>query len=153
MVAMATVYILQGLVAAGKSTLARQLAQSTGAAILNPDTMVVAGTSENWDARFQQAVQQMWTQATDYLAAGRDVILDMGFWYKADRDQARALAKRYGAAVKHYYLRVPENILRERIVATRPAVWAEKHLADFARNQAAFEPPTPEEAAEVIENY
>ncbi len=153
-----TLYIIQGFIGAGKSTFSKKLAEEMGAVHLNPDSWVGRFFDKekymsDWDACFEETVQRLWQVAREDLANGKDVIFDMGFWLKKDRDYARRVAKECDAFCKHIYLQVPDEILKERIIADRPPHWAEIHLKNFEKNKAKFEEPTREENAIVINNY
>ena len=154
----ATLYIIQGFIGAGKSTFSRKLSQETGAIHLNPDEWVLKYFKQdeymkNWDTCFESTVDKLWEMAKQYLNNGKDVIFDMGFWLKKDRDLARDVARKCNADCKLYYLYVPDNILKERIVADRPPEWAERHLQNFDNNKKRFEEPQPDENAIIINNF
>lgn len=151
-------YIIQGLVGSGKTTFAKKIAAETNAVHLNPDEWVTANYTKaeymaNWNNCFDDALIKLWNKTIEYLKDGQSVIFDMGFWYKKDRSFARVIAKECGADIKHYYLVVPDDVLKERIISTRPKEWAEKHLAKFDENKLSFEAPTEDENAEIINNF
>ena len=77
----------------------------------------------------------------------------MGFWKREDRDYARSIANECDANVIHYYLNVPNEILKERIVKTRSKEWAQIHLNNFESNLLKFEPPREDENVIIINNY
>lgn len=154
----AKLYIIQGFIGAGKSTFSKKLAEQTQAVHLNPDEWVTNYFSKeqymsNWNECFDRTLELLWNKTKEYLSAGQDVIFDMGFWQKKDRIFARQLAKEYGAQLVHYYLYVPDEILKQRIIATRPPEWAKIHLQNFESNKAKFELPDAEEACITIDNY
>lgn len=151
-------YIIQGLVGSGKTTFAKKLSDETGATHLNPDEWVTsiytkAEYTADWNKCFDEALIRLWNKTIELLNDNKSVVFDMGFWYKKDRNFARVIAKECGAEFKHYYLVVPDKILKERIVNSRPKEWADKHLARFDENKLSFEPPSDEENAIIIENY
>lgn len=151
-------YIIQGFIGAGKTTFSKKLSRDTGAIRLNADEWVVEHFSESeynldWNTCFDKAVSTLWGEAEKYLRAGQDVIFDMGFWKKQDRDFARDFAGRLGAECKHYYLYVPDEILKQRIINARPEEWAKKHLQNFDKNKSAFEEPKEDEDFIKINNF
>ena len=155
---MATLYIIQGFIASGKTTYSKKLAKQTHATHLNPDEQISKLFSKenymnNWNECFDQTTTYLWDKAKKLLLSGQDVIFDMGFWHKKDRDFARKLAKDCNSECKHIYLYVPDEILKERIVSSRPPEWAEKHLKNFEKNKQSFEEPTDNEVVEVIKNF
>lgn len=154
----ATLYIIQGFIAAGKSTFSRNLAIETNAIHLNPDEWVTKLYKKeiymnNYSECFDNTLEILWDKTKDYLNRGYDVIFDMGFWKREDRVYARSIADECDANVIHYYLNVPSKILKERIIKTRSKEWAEIHINNFEKNLSEFEPPFEDEHAIVISNY
>lgn len=154
----ATLTIIQGFIGAGKSTFSKKLSLETGAVHLNPDERISKTFDRtfymnNWDECFHFVTKQLWNETKTYLNNGKDVIFDMGFWKKIDRDYARKIAQDCHADLKLYYLSVPDDILKERILADRPPEWAKIHLQNFDKNKALFEEPSDDENAIVIKNY
>lgn len=150
----ATVYLMHGFPAAGKSTFARKLAEASGAIRLNADEFcgahyTPAELSAAWDECFGRAVDTLWQQTAQHAAAGHDVILDFGFWTRASRDDARARIAAMGAACVHYYLDTPEDILLMRLRAREGDI-AARNLANFKLLFKQFEPPAADEGAVVI---
>lgn len=155
--AKATLYIIQGFIASGKTTFSKKLANEKNAVHLNPDEIVTKMYDkdyymENWNICFDNAVSSMWDMAKQYLIKNKDVILDMGFWKREDREYARSIAKSTNAKYIHYYLYVPDEVLKERIIQTRPDEWVKLHLENFEKNKANFEVPKDEDVV-VIHNY
>ena len=154
----AVLHIMQGFIGAGKSTYAKNLALEFGAVHLNPDAWVTERIPKeeymrDWDKYFAAAVEAIWQEAAKHLADGTDVVLDMGFWFRKDRDYAKMIAEKSGAGFKHYYIYAPDEILKQRIVASRPPEWAAKHLENFAENKKKFQEPEKDEMPIVIQNY
>lgn len=153
-----TLYIIQGFIGAGKSTFSKKLAEETGAVILNPDQWVSKLFNRDeymsdWNRCFGEAVATLWQRAEGILKEGNDVIFDMGFWHKKDRDFARKVAEKCGAEVVQYYLYVPDEILKKRIIDSRPPHWAKIHIENFDKNKENFEIPLSEENAIIINNF
>lgn len=153
-----TLYIIQGFIGSGKSTFSKKLAGETGAIILNPDDYVVSNFSreeymKNWEECFNNALDKLWLKAKSLLQENRSVVFDMGFWKKADRDLARNIARKLNVKFLHYYLEVPDDILKQRIINSRPKEWADLHIKNFENNKLNFEKPTKEENVIIIKNY
>lgn len=153
-----TLYIIQGFIGAGKSTFSKKLTKETGASILNPDEWVSKlftkeECEQEWDRCFDNAVAILWEKAKSLLKEGISVIFDMGFWFKKDRDFARKVAEECGAETVLYYLYVPDEILKKRIIDSRPPRWAKIHIENFDKNKEKFEIPLPEENAIKINNF
>ena len=76
-----------GLPASGKTTLARQLAESYGAVRLNTDEWESALGIDPFDEGFQTRLEaQCWELAQRLLVLGTSVVLEWGFWARSERD-------------------------------------------------------------------
>ena len=107
-----------GLPAAGKTTLARQLAADRGAVRLTKDEWLWALGSTPWDAPTQEKVEhELWRLAQEILRLGLSVVLDFGLWARIERDEMRSVARRFGVGVELHYLDVPADELWRRIDA------------------------------------
>jgi predicted kinase len=140
--------LLCGLPAAGKSTLARGLADAYGAVRLNPDAWEVALGVDPFDEGFQARLEaQFWDLAQRLLELGVSVVLEWGFWARSERDEKRLAARRFGVAVELRFLDVPFQELVQRVTARHAAgglAITARHMADYRRR---FEPPTDDELA------
>lgn len=151
-------YIIQGFIASGKTTYSTKLAKQNNAVHLNPDKIVEEMFEKeeymkNWDKCFNSALIKMWEVAKENLLAGKSVVLDMGFWNRADRDIARAMAQKCCADFKHIYLYAPDEILKKRIIETRSFEWANLHIENFHKNKLRFEEPQEDEEYTKINNF
>lgn len=134
---MATLHLIHGFVGVGKTTYARQLEKDTAAIRFTHDEWMVRLYGHNppedafadYDSRVAAVI---WDVTIKLLALGTDVILDFGFWSRAARDEARAIAQAAQAEVKLHFITCSEEVMRER-VATRnsnlPAdsLWIDEH--------------------------
>ena len=150
---MPTLYLLCGLPGSGKTTLARQLEREHGALRLCPDEWMeplygVNLPESELDAHRTPVENVQWEIAARALQLGLNVVLENGFWSRAERDDFRRRGVGLGADVELRYLDVSreklweclsrrnENLPRHTFPITKPnldAWWA------------LFEPPGPEE--------
>lgn len=151
---MPTLSIIQGFIAAGKTTFAEKSAAETGAVVLNADRWVTEHYTEkdysaDWDKCYSDAVDALWRVAEEKIRAGQDVIMDLGFWSRASRVHARQKAKEWGCAFCHYYLDTPDSLIHTRL-RTRTGPIAEKNLKDYAQIRGSFSPPGDDEEHVII---
>jgi predicted kinase len=132
----ARLFVICGLPGSGKTTLAKQL----GVTRYCPDEVM----NDLWDQSERARVErEMWQQAQDLLAAGRDCVIEFGSWSRAERDELREGARRLGAAVELRYLDVPIDELERRVAARgRDEGITRAHLEEW---QQTIEVPTPDE--------
>ena len=137
--------LLCGLPAAGKTTLARQLARELPAVRLCPDEWIASLGLDLRDEHIRDRLDvRFWHLARDLLQLGQSVILESGFWLRADRDEKRLGARALGAAVELRYLDVPLNELWRRIERRNAtSEWADAPItrAELDLWASFFQPP------------
>jgi predicted kinase len=140
--------LLCGLPAAGKTTLAREIAEAYGAVRLNPDEWELALGIDRFDAEFQVKLEaEFWRLTERLIALGTSVILEWGFWARSERDEKRDLGRSLGAAVELRFVDVPYDELVRRVVdrhAKGGLAITERHMEEY---RAIFQPPTDDELA------
>ena len=111
-------FLTCGLPAAGKTTLARQLAADRSALRLTQDEWLIALGSTPWDASTREKVDhELWRLAQEVLRLGLSVVLDFGLWARIERDEMRSVARGLGVGVELHFLDVPADELWRRIEA------------------------------------
>lgn len=150
---MATLHMLCGKIAAGKSTLAAELAALPGTIVLSEDywlARLYPGEIEtvadyvSYAARLRKAVTP---HVEAILRAGLSVVLDFPANTPASRVWMRGIIDRTGADHRLYYLDVADAVCRERL-RRRNADGVHDFApsdTDFAAITAHFVPPSPEE--------
>jgi predicted kinase len=146
-----TLHLTVGLPGVGKTTLARELEQATGALRLTPDEWMVPLFGLRWaefaDKRDVLEGRLVWV-AHRVLLAGASVILDFGCWAPGERYALRAIAALSGADFELHYLSLPEDERRTRAEARwreSPEETFEMTHDDHERWRAQFTPPGPDE--------
>ncbi len=108
--------IFSGLPATGKTTLARKVAEKTGAIILRTDVIrkeMFAEPKYTEDEK-EQVYNEMFLRAKKFLIKGQAVILDANFYLQSLRDRAGDVARQSG---KKFF--IVECILDEEKVLGR----------------------------------
>ena len=119
---MTTLYLIHGFVGTGKTTFSKKLEQEVNAVRFSPDEWVLTlyddkeMSSDDFAAQDKKIKAMIWTVAQRLLQTGTSVILDYGFWKKADRDDYRARGKALNVDVKLYNLECPEDIMLQRVL-------------------------------------
>jgi predicted kinase len=154
----ATLFLMVGLPAAGKTTRAKELATRHGALRLSPDAWMIPlfGRPEADGKRDVLEGRLIWL-ALEALRLGTSVVLDFGFWARDERSAMRWLSRSAGASCHVVYLPVDRAAqlgrIRHRQAATPDETFpisqaeADQWRATFEAPDAAeltdSEPPDP----------
>ena len=148
-----TTHLLHGFIGSGKTTFARKLERERGAVRFSHDEWMVRlhgwnPPEEHFGEYRAQVENLIWDEATRELSAGTDVILDIGFWTRESRDDARNRVRSLGAVAKFYEISCPQQIMRARALklSERPStdsLWIDG--AGFDKLIAEFEPMQDDE--------
>jgi predicted kinase len=154
------IHLMCGLVAAGKTTLARQLARELPAVRLSRDEWMLRLYGGRHDdpayvERLVPCTELMWDVALAIVTVGSSVVLDWNFWSRERRRGARQRATTAGVGLQLHWLDVPVEIAAERArrrLGDRPAD-AHEIDEDGVRHFASiFEAPEEAEGIPVIRN-
>ncbi|GAA0991846.1 AAA family ATPase [Acrocarpospora macrocephala] len=143
--------LLCGLPGSGKTTLARRLARELPAIRLCPDEWLSGLGVDPYAEEARDRLEGLLRQhAYELLRLGQDVILEFGFWARAERDELRLAARALGAAVELRYLDVPLDVLWRRLESRNSAGAQEVALISkdaIERWAKVFQAPDQDELA------
>lgn len=150
---MATLFLICGLPGAGKTTLAKQLEQEHNALRLCPDEWIARILADPTDIpeldRLRSPVESLqWELAIRALVLGINVIMENGFWSRAERTYFRTQAESLGVRVELHYLKVDPNELWARLARRNSDLPPGTFLVnrdDLETWARSFEPPSEEE--------
>lgn len=110
--------LMCGLPGAGKTTLAKRLADSMPAVRLCPDEWMAELGIDLYDEEARARLEAVfWRHTQGLLRLGQSVILEFGFWSRDERDSMRLGARALGASVELRYVTAPVDELLRRIAA------------------------------------
>jgi hypothetical protein len=149
--------VVVGLSGTGKSTVATTLQARTGFLHLNSDATrkrlaglaltARPGAELYTPARNAATYAALYAAAAEALSAGRGVILDATFQRRADRNAARAIARRAGVPILFVECTCPEDEVRRRLAerARRGHDASDADWAIYQQQRRNYEPFTAEE--------
>ena len=152
------VHVLCGLVAAGKTTLAKNLAAELPALRLSRDEWMIRlyglpHDDPKYVAALDSCTRLLWDVALDALNLGVSVILDWNHWSRERRADAKERAHAAGFNLIVHYLDVPLETAIARAAARGAAAPQHTHHIDEegVRHMASiFEPPTESEGSPIV---
>jgi predicted kinase len=154
----ATLHLLCGKVAAGKSTLTRQLAEAPGTILLSEDHLLArlypgeittVADYAHCAARLRDAIGP---HVEALLRSGVSVVLDFPANTLATRAWMRSLFEGAGADHRLHYLDVPDEVCKARLRARNAAGEHDYQTSDaeFDLITSHFVPPTPAEGFNLV---
>ncbi len=148
----ATLYLMVGLPGAGKTARAKELEVRPGALRLTPDEWILTLFGTDLDRAARDAAREpveslQWKLARRVLALGCNVVLDWGFWSRAERMRCRAQAEALGARVEIVFLNAHADELWARISGRHESRSGTLHItrSELERWADQFEPPGGDE--------
>jgi predicted kinase len=156
---MAYVHMIFGPVGAGKTTYAVRLSKEMRAVFFSLDEWMATlfmkdaqkPLSLDWALeRTSRCESQIWKVCQRLLALDQDVVIELGFFRREQRDRFRELA---GDAVKLHYVTASVGERRRRVRTRNQGsetltVHVDDPMFDWA--ESWFEPPTEDELAHAI---
>lgn len=147
--------LLCGKICSGKSTYAQRLRVEHQAVVLSVDEITLAlflqQIGDMHDTYVERAEQYLFEKSVEILKTGINVILDWGFWQKAEREYARAFYKAHGITCEFHCIHISDETWQERLQRRNAAILSGETNAYFVdENLAAkfgrlFEMPDEDE--------
>jgi predicted kinase len=156
-----TMHLLCGLVAAGKTTLARQLADELPAVRLSRDEWMIRLFGLSYDdpayvERLGPCTELLWDTATAILTAGSSVVLDWNFWSRERRREALQRANAARCPLRLHWLDLPPDVVVERVRGRLAAQPADAHRIDedgLRHFATIFERPDDDEGIPITRHH
>jgi len=155
------IVVIFGLMATGKTTLARALGQALGLPVVESDrvrkALVGMAPTTRATVEFGQGIyaadfssrtyEEMRRQVATHLAAGQSLILDGSYKRAGERELVRQLAREHRAAAVFVYCECPPTEARRRagIRLTDPQAVSDGRVELFEAQIRDFDPLMPED--------
>ena len=152
----ATLHLMVGLPCAGKTTAANQIKDQYQALVLTPDIWQLALFGDDFgqpvhDERHDVIEGLLWQIAEQALKLGTSVILDFGFWSKAERDSFRQRARALGVGFRIHFMDTPLTEIKQRLQERNQANGKDTFriaYTDILGWAEHFQPPSDDELAD-----
>lgn len=152
---MAEIILICGKICSGKGWYTRQLQCERNAVVLSCDEvendLFHHELGDRHDIVAADIRQYLLKKAVEIVRAGCTVILDWGFWSRADRESVSACCKAAEISYEWHYVEISDEDWKRNIESRNRAV-AAGETTDYAvdsglleKLQALFEPPTRDE--------
>ena len=148
-----TLWVVCGLSASGKSTIAREMATRLRVGVKSSDVvrkqlfgipphepaLAEFGEGIYTAARTARTYETLLGEVREELRSGRSTIADATFGKRRFRDQARQLARGFGAHIVFVECICPEPLLRRRLSNRQGILVTDARLEHFEAQSRAFE--------------
>lgn len=108
-----------GKICSGKSTYSEKLRKENGAVVLSVDEITLAlfgqDVGEKHDEYVGKLEKYLFEKSLDIISVGVNVILDWGFWTKAERDYAREFYGSRNISYEFHYMDISEAAWQMRL--------------------------------------
>ncbi|MBE6754047.1 MAG: ATP-binding protein [Ruminococcaceae bacterium] len=148
------IHLLCGRLCCGKSTYARQLAAREKGVILSSDELMLMleldellkGCGDVHALMTPKVTAYLFKKAEEIAAAGTDVVIDLGFWQRAERQRISEMLREHGVDFLWHYISVSDEDWKAFI--ERRNLSGEGYTIDeglMEKFLGLFEPPEREE--------
>ncbi len=157
---MAKIFLMCGKICSGKTTHAEKLRKEYNAVILSVDEITLAlfgqDAGEKHDYYVEKLKEYLYKKSLEILEAGVNVVLDWGYWIKAERDFAREYYSSHNVEYEFHYIDISDEEWYRRLAKRNEDVLAKKTDAYYVDDglakkfQAIFEKPEKAEDIKVF---
>ena len=158
---MAKVIMTCGRICSGKSTYTEQLRIKNKAVVLSVDEITLAlfehDVGEKHDEYVEKAERYLFDKSVEIIETGIDVILDWGFWTKAERDFAREFYRSKNIENEFHYINISNEEWKKRIEKRNSLISQGKISAYYVdeglmkKVDVIFEAPSDDEVDLIIQ--
>ena len=152
---MPKVYLICGKICSGKSTYAEQLRIQNNAVLLSTDEITLALFGQHCGDKHDEYVERtekyLLNKSLELIQKDINVVLDWGFWTKAERESVKEFYKSRNIECEFHYIEISEETWQYRLNKRNDAVLAEETNAYYVDDNIAakfasiFEVPNEDE--------
>ena len=159
---MAKVYLICGKICCGKTTYANKICAENNAVLLSVDEITLAlfgqYCGDKHDKYVERAEKYLLNKSMEFINKDISVVLDWGFWTKAERESAKEFYKSRNIECELHYIDISDEVWKSRLRKRNNAVLANETSAYYVDDNLAakfasiFELPSEDEIDVVEEN-
>lgn len=149
-----TLYLFVGYPGAGKTTVAKIIAEATGAVHLWADKERHDRFGDIYQQKDNDALyEQLNKRTAELLEAGKSVVFDTNFNYYKDRESLRQIAREAAAETVLIWLKTPQELAYRRAITENGGkrMFITMSHEDFERVASHLEPPMDSEKPIIID--
>lgn len=160
---MSRIIAICGKICSGKSYYAKQIKEKENAVILSTDEatydLIDNKQGEFYNVFAERVNKYLMKKAAEIVKAGCNVILDWGFWTKAERQETTKYFNQFGVDVEWHYIDIEQSRWQQFIEERNTKIQSGNGGSDFYIDEglfnkmiSKFEEPTKDEMNIWIEN-
>ena len=152
---MAKGYLICGKICCGKTTYAQELCNDNNAVLLSVDEITLALFGQHCGDKHDEYVERtekyLLNKSLELIENKINVVLDWGFWTKAERESAKGFYKSRNIECELYYIDISDEVWKSRLHKRNNAVLANETSAYYVDDNLAikfvsiFEVPSEDE--------
>ena len=152
---MAKVYLICGKICCGKTSYAQNLCNDNNAVLLSVDEIMLALFGQHCGDKHDEYVERtekyLLNKSLELICKDINVVLDWGFWTKAERESAKGFFKSRNIECELHYIDISDEVWKSRLFKRNNAVIANEISVYYiddnlaAKFASIFEVPSEDE--------
>lgn len=152
---MSKVFLISGKICCGKTTYANKICAENNAVLLSVDEITLAlfgqHCGDKHDEYVERAEKYLLNKSIEFLEKNINVVLDWGFWTKAERKSAKEFYKSRNIECELHYIDISDETWKARLKKRNSDVLAGETSAYYVDDNLAakfaliFEVPSEDE--------
>ncbi len=139
---MAKVFLICGKICCGKTTYAQRLCAENAAVLLSVDEITLALFGQHCGDKHDEYVagteKYLLNKSMELISKDINIVLDWGFWTKAERKAVKEFYKSRGIEYELHYIDVSDEIWKYRLNKRNTAVLSEETSAYYIDDKLAI---------------
>ena len=138
---MAKVFLICGKICCGKTTYAQKLCNENNAVLLSVDEIMLALFGQHCGDKHDEYVERtekyLLNKSLELIENNINVVLDWGFWTKAERKSVKEFYKSRNIECEFHYIDISDETWKNRLNKRNIAVLAEETSAYYVDDNLA----------------